>query len=333
MEDSRLAYVYGWFASGKSTLLRLLDGHPELAVVPIHDQFISGYESHLSMAQNEIVEQPVSIAEFKTDVLAHTEYNRFQDFHYNCSGTVAGSVEDIFDPDDSSFDYYDFEQSWTDDMMSGQNSSIQQTLYGILRSFFENWERYDFNPEKCSYFVGLGHPREKNMASLVENFDDSKVIYVHRDSRDCIASLSTYSNTVEDYLRRGEIYDIEALYDAVASLQARHPDQVHIVEFDELIFNTVEAMNDIDEFLDIAPDSCLETPTYCGTHLAEYEDEYIGNVQEEWEQTFSEREKQLANLQMGQSVDAPVDVRLEHSLVSLRRALSRIKNTGTDILA
>jgi len=325
MADQDLVYVYGWFASGKSTLQRLLDGHPQLAVSPIHDKFLWGFSGAPTNQNTVNFDDSCTISKFKERVLSTTGYNQLHDFHYDI-GTLSGYVENVYDPEDDSFEYYEFEDDWIREILLADKPSHQQVLFAIFDSLFKNWGNYDYSPSRCDYFVGMGFPRNKNMNYLLREFDNGKMIYVYRDPRDCIASLSRTSISVGEYLKRGEIYKINEFHTAARQLRDRYPQRVHFVDFDDLIFNTTSTMEGISEFLDIESDPLLSTPTYCGNELERYEREYLGRVQETWESNFSDEEKQLADLQMHQETETSVSVKILDKLIDTRYLLNKIKN-------
>jgi hypothetical protein len=109
-----VTYVLGNPASGKSTLMRLLDGHPDLAVSPVQDTLIGALTSHNSNQKITDVtnENILDIIYFRRK-LSHTGYYKLEANQIGSLRTGAGASRESAGYEYlSGFDFYDFERDW-----------------------------------------------------------------------------------------------------------------------------------------------------------------------------------------------------------------------------
>jgi|GEM_PF-5710430 len=254
-----LVQVDGWSGSGKSVLMYLLDGHPELYAHPFHDllQFLFRkpitnedwlrhkdiWELRKSMAQNTLyfrsenfIRQGKYIIEYKSGV--QLDYALTNDF----STIDKRIIEDILSNDE-----------WTPD--------------SLLRAFYSSFQ-YNLIPsqEPIDKFAFMGGWRGKdNLTSFAKLYPNSKQIVVKRSIKDTIAIQTgrkpveidfrskDYNNkSVTDLLKRGEVQAYQKYYSRLERMSKDDPERVLIIDFDQLIKNRTQVMEDVCQFLDIS---------------------------------------------------------------------------------
>lgn len=313
MSQPGLLYLYGWGGSGKSTLARLLDGHPELAVMPFHDTLINSYAlpDRTEILADDRNESLFDIVSFRQEYLVNSKYYELQRIHEGVPSRQDPSAEDSTSFSLSGFDFYDFEREWIHRLNQGGDFSHERVLLTILQTLFESWEGYPYDPDRCEYFVGFGCIREYPMRFLLENFSESKIIFIRRDPRGIIATdgaRDTSGRTVDELLQTGWIYRIESQYRYAKNLASEFPDRIHFITFEELVLNTAACIDRISQFLGIEPTGTLEVPTYGGREIeTETGAGYIGQINDRWEDILTEKQQRIANLQMESADTSSID--------------------------
>ncbi len=334
MEGTRLLYLYGGTGSGKTVLLRLLDGHPEVAVTPIHDKFPEAFaRSNLDgfpveRTTSQIAgDRHLDLHRFQT-ALTESRYNRLQGAHHGRPVRFAASSRDLQGRPMAGFDFYAFEETWIDRVYQRADMDPHAILYEIFDSLFAHWDRYPYDSDTCKYFVGLGAPNPRSITYTLEHWPEARVVFLRRDPRGCIASKAqkVEEATAYDLLRRGRMYNVRAMNDIARTLQDRYQNRVKIVEFDELILNSETVMDDIRTFLRIEHDSILERATFCGEDLDSYNQDYIGQINDQWSDLLTADEKRLASLQLGNP--SPGDFR-PRVLLHFTESLLRLRLQST----
>lgn len=347
MIQNKLLYIHGWHVSGKTTLAKLLDGHNQLAVMPYHDILPSAFEK----ASRDQIPYDVAAREFQRNIistqrihqiLSKSRYHRFQSFNYGRPVKLVASSEEVRETTLGEFNFCEFERAWIERVNSDiQDNTVSITFDDILQiiieEFFRHWNSYPYDQKKCEYFVGYGEKRSKPMEYLLENHKGSKVIFIRRDPRGCIASKSPKPETnqsVFDLLQTGAIYEIERLFRDVRNLKQKYTKRLMVISFEDLIVNTDETITDIANFLDIENQQILTTPTFRGQDIGE--EDHIGEIQDTWRDMLSRQETEIAELQMGErgllSVN-PQYWRFYFHAETMRRVEKFVKKIGIEPLA
>jgi hypothetical protein len=307
MGEKQLLYIYGEATSGKTTLLRLLDGHPEVAVTPIHDKLPSAFAcSNLNRFPVERRSRAIDgtrlldLHRFQT-ALSKSRYNRFQGAHHGRPVRFTASSSDLQGQSMSEFDFYKFEERWIENVNKKSNPRLHDILFEIFDSLFAHWGRYPYDRDTCRYFTGLGAPNPESLTYTLENWPTARVVFMQRDPRGCVASKAEKINdtTAYDLLKQGLLYKVLAMEATAKALRERYPDRLQIVEFEELILESEQVVDDVRQFLDIADDPILRRATFCGDKLDDYNQQYIGEINDRWHDLLTADEKRLANLQLG----------------------------------
>lgn len=338
VQNKHLLYLYGGTASGKTTLLRLLDGHPEVAVTPLHDKLPDAFsQSNLNRFPVERTAMMINgtrlldLHRFQT-ALTKSRYNRLQEIHHGRPVRFAASSSDIQGQSMDRFDFYAFEEQWVNEVNEIENINLHDIIYHIFDSLFIHWEQYPYNHEECKYYVGLGAPNPNSIKYTLKNWPKAKIICVQRDPRGCIAAKAQkVEDSAYDLLKSGRIYNVKSINDCALEMRRNYPDRVKVIQFEDLILNSDTVIKEVQSFLEIVDDPILAKPTYCGENLESYEQNYIGEINDKWDDLLSNDERRLANLQLQQYKYS--DLRLRPVLDYLKAAMilrlqSILSNTG-----
>jgi hypothetical protein len=199
------------------------------------------------------------------------------------------------------FDFYDFEEQWINRINERVDVEFHMILYEIFDALFTHWEQYPYDPCQCRYFVGLGAPNPESIAYTLEHWPAARVVFVRRDPRGCIASKAqkVEGSSAYNLMLQGRLYNAKAMNETAAELREQYPDRMMIVEFEDLILQSKSVINEVQTFLDITDDAILERATFCGESLDSYNENYIGDINDDWDNLLSLNEMQLASLQLG----------------------------------
>ncbi len=335
--DKNIVYVFGNDASGKSVLMRMLDGHPELAVTPYHDKLTSIARSIDQITYDEVTGEFLDIEKFQKHNLSQTAYHRLQAFHHGRPTRIAETTKGIQIDLLEDFNYYKFEEAWVNNIIQNDNISVEALIKEIFETFFQHWDAYPYNPDKCRYFVGMGKSSVTDIMNTLNQFDNSKLIFIERDPRGCVGTKGKRStNPVGTYdrIKRGEIYKSSEINKKARELSKKHPNRVHIITFKDLITQADNCVDTALEFLELGDHPAVSEPTYCGDEIEGYRDKYLGQIVDDWESLLSTKEKSLAELQLGLTPSNKTDLRvyLTHYRIFLQILLKKhIKKLGTQI--
>ena len=300
-ENMNTVHICGWNATGKGVLAKLLDGHPELAVMPFDDSLASAFaqirdSQELSYSTNSDV---FNLGRFNQAVAeSWCRYHRIQSGHHGLPLRLAPSVENIQLRTFEGFDFYEFEEDWVSEVNTLESFDPYTIMLEIYHSFFSHWNLYPYNQEKTKYYVGFGGKDIDEIEYLIKN--DAKVIFAYRDPRGIIASIGDKDIKEKDtigYLNDGLIYSIRSYHNKMFEYLEKYPSNVHVVSFEDLITEHEPTIESVRDFLQINKDSIINEPTLCGEKLPNIE--YIGKINDKWEDIMSEDERRIANLQLG----------------------------------
>lgn len=327
--DTKLCYIYGPAASGKGILCRLLDGHSNLSVTPIHDTFPKLLED---FNPGDVEEKMLFYRLRKS--LTKTRYYLFEDFaHHRSLQTEISAKSRPEEPIE--LDFYQMEQDWTAEVNTGTRTV--EVIKSIFHSFFENITDYSYERSSCQYYIGMGAITSSPMEKLIKEDRDSKIIFIDRDPRAVVASKGSRPNrSIEDFIRKGLVFKTKKHLYKARNLKRKHPNRVLIIHFEDLILNSEQTMDDISEFLDIKPEKILYTPSFYNKELTPKSD-YIGEIKDDWKELVSKDERCALDLQSGR---IPAGINMHgielymNSLIriSIEQTYEIMKDSGKKIL-
>lgn len=294
-------HICGWNATGKGVLAKLLDGHPELAVMPFDDSLASAFaqiqdSQELRYSTNSDM---FHLGRFDQAVAkSKCRYRRIQSGHHGLPLRLAPSVENIQLRAFEGFDFYEFEEDWVSEVNALESFDAYTIMSEIYRSFFSHWESYPHDREKNKYYVGFGGKDIDEIEFLIKN--DAKVIFTYRDPRGIIASIGDKDIKNKDimgYLKGGQIYSIRSYHSRMFELSEKYPNNIHVVSFEDLITEHESTVESVRDFLQINENPIIDEPTLCGETLPNVK--YVGSINDKWENMMSKDEQRIANMQLG----------------------------------
>jgi len=326
--------IDGWWGSGKSTLKGLLDGHPSLQVSPVQDSLIGG----LALDETKSSWMKYRDIEFYRHFLASkTNYYRIEKF------ADCGSV--IFQPNATTSHYLDFHFDFI-----GFDKAIKDTLYhmdqwsshDIIESFYSNFFRFwtDYPTRECDQmWVTMEANKDNTPDFLLSQDIDFKYIYVDRATEGTISTrykrtpipgfsaTDKYSqSTLEQFIESGEVLRICRKRKSMIKLASLYPANFAVFRLEDIVTNTDKISIDLAEFLKISHIPLLSEFTYCGKKFAG-SNEYLGRLNDDYEQIFSKMEITLLRQEMARAEEPSKAIRSRPRLCNhLKNYWKRIHN-------
>jgi hypothetical protein len=340
MSDPEPVYLFGEKATGKSTLSRLFDGHPELAVSPLHDYLVdafarAGPDRDVWIEENG--DRFLNNNKFRR-ILSSSGYYKWQDAAIRGWYDYPSVAGEYMRFQLESLDFCEFESTWLERINDGPVPEFQDILRIIYDSFFDCWGNYDYDRETCEYFVSWSYVFETSpIEYLLEAYDGSKAIFIERDPRGVVAAKAAdRSDDLREILTEGKIFDMLEFYADVRELQQEYPDRLRIIAFEDLILNPSDIIEELRAFLDVSPDPVLDEVTFCGEEI-EMDTPHFGKINDDYEEILSQSEKRIVDLHIGESTI--LSARPGESYVYARsyanwrkrRAWDRLKSVGISI--
>ena len=295
MTNKNLLYVYGPSASGKGVLMRLLDGHPELAVHTNHDKLPKGITEMQSLSEIK----PSIYFQRVRKALCNTGYYRFEDNHHERKIGFATEAEEYNKAGhEVNIDFYKAEKEWTEQVVKDRPETKSEIIRIIFEGIFRNWSRYPYQPTKCRYYVGMGSPKPGPMEKMVKDDKQTKLMFLYRDPRAVVASHGGRpGKSVDTDIKNNRVLRIQNLIRTANRLSERFGDRVKIVSFRNLILRTNQTMSEVADFLNIEDSDLLRQPSFCGSKLPR--GRYVGEIKDDWEEILSTRQRCAVDLQAG----------------------------------
>lgn len=294
-----IVLIDGEGASGKTVLRSLLDGHPQLSVLPTHDMIVDTLVSYPPdfpwLAYRDIP--------YLRRLLAASSYYQLEQLAVTGSIEIDISVSDrITVPFD--FDFWRFEADWIGQMARESNWTVSAIIEAIHKSYVTVAEGRE---REVKGHVGVGFDDPATPARLFEHIPDARLMYLHRSAEGILAARARRRSsdrdmfsrvndelTVEELLRRDKVRKIRNRLAAVRQLVRKRPDQVQIIDFEELVLDTAGTMRQVADFLGIDFTPGLQASTLIGHPLrSQAGDTYVGRVLDRPEELLSAREHAL----------------------------------------
>jgi Sulfotransferase family len=303
-----IVLIDGEGGSGKMVLRSLLDGHPQLAVAPIHDKIVDTLADY-PPADDWLGHRDTT---YLRQLLARSSYYDLE--KYAARGgmdfEIAASRGRVRIP--LRLDFPRCDATW----MRRVRELAAWDLGGVVREVFAAIREscLDAPPaERLAGCVGVGFDRARTRATYLEQYPDGKLIYLSRPVEDIMASRlhrqpiqgETTSAGLRDvdlrsFLESGKIGRIQARLRAVRALAARAPDRVLVVEFDELVCDTERVMRGVAAFLQIPFAGCLTRPTVVGHELVTPAGEsYVGGRLDQASRMLTDEQRHLVAVEAG----------------------------------
>lgn len=296
-------YIFGEKATGKSTLSRLFDGHPELAVTPLHDYLVEAFAGagpDRDIWIEEDGEQFLNSNKFRR-ILSKSGYYKWLDASIRGWYDYPSVAGEYMRFQLESLDFCAFEDTWLDRINEGPAPEFEEILQIIYDSFFTCWGNYDYDPERCEFFVSWSYVSETaSIEYLLEEYDGSKAIFIERDPRGILAAKAAdRSDDLWELLTDGSVFDMLGFFEAVRELEEEYADRLRIIEFEDLILNPSETIEELRDFLGVSPDPILDEVTFCGEKI-EMETPHFGRINDDYDEILNGRERRIVELHIGE---------------------------------
>lgn len=298
-----LINIDGWFGSGKSVLMFLLDGHPDVFCSPVHDYSFCAFLNQSD--QHDWVQ--TKHVEILRKALARTQFFKLEKFFWDKEMTFEFSSNEIMSLP-CRYDYYEFDRHFVHslmDMKTWKIESIVDTLYASLsqKTFRETQERC----QSPTRFATAGNPLFfEQYENFPARFPRGKTVMVRRNVENIIATRSNrkarpedfktkqfFSDSFEKRIDDGEVEDVLHYYGEYSKLMKKHPDTFYVVEFDDLILDTQNAMDRVAGFLNLKSHPCLTTASFGGVELSYNGKKYIGQENDRIEELLTKDERMI----------------------------------------
>jgi hypothetical protein len=286
--------------SGKQTLLYLLDGHPDLLVNFIHDQFLLSLESiqkdtNLDLDSDLVINDDLkkkdifihsvkknkklqlSIIDFIKSIyksnIAHLERLSFLKLMPNYFSIYNKSYLDFH------FNYSQFYENLKSKVFKKKIISLEEVYNIYIDCFSESWENgknLNFNK---SYFVTKLSNHINSIKFVLEEGFDCKIIYIQRDliglSKSRALNLMKLNNLGSNYLDSYfdfviNSYFIEKIINnekIIEELIKKYPSKICKTSLERLIKDTNHEMIKIYNFIGVNSNLALTFPSYLGNKI------------------------------------------------------------------
>lgn len=256
---------------GKSVLLSLFDGHPEINIVPIHDKFFFALRSRYDKSSHDF--RPILRDLSKSGYINYKQLAADGKIEFFLSSNKLDVVDVPFD-----IDPFELERRFVEKL-----KTLDWDRVSITGAFYDAYiELLSLQRKKYLAFMGVDN--------FYKNFDfqlscpDAKTIFVLRDP---LSVVYTKLNRVLPHSKkllyskfRAASFLIRetirvASFDARAVKLSERDSRCMCVRFENLMETKATAMSDIIQFLSIEDTSILKNPSILGVDLVKGKISYV----------------------------------------------------------
>lgn len=244
-------FIHGYSKSGTSLLVALLDGHPDINVIPEESDYFDG----IYFLVKQFIKSDKLNLEQKIDIIYYqlTHSTHIKNF-------FEGKNEN--DPR-GNFDYRDFDTTAFEETFKAylkQSGISHQHVFDALAKAYIVGTKKSANQKYWLEKTPYHDLNVSNREQLLNNhFDHYKVIHIFRDPRD---NYLAYSKKRPEL----SIYDICFEWKRISNLALKWKKKEHnlIIRYEDLVLKTEETMKQILAFLSLKSDDCIYEPTKNG---------------------------------------------------------------------
>jgi hypothetical protein len=274
----RYINVSAWGGAGKSVLVSLFDGHPDIAINAMHDKtpFIlkESYPSAEKLGDFRPILRDLTLGGYINFQLLSVDGK--VDVH------LSSSDQDVLKvPCD--FDYYSFEKRWLNKLRNIDGWSKKNITNLIYDSYIEQ----QYPQADKNYLTVMGVPDAQETIRFTESFENSYVLAIRRPIKSILSTKLNrtlrYSEelNISSIRRHGflimESYRIARFDVSMELLSQRIPHRVKVVCFDEMVTATHETINTLLDFMQLDRHNNCYNPTFFGHELKNDRVSYIGH--------------------------------------------------------
>lgn len=262
--------IDGFWASGKTVLRSLLDGHSKLKVSPSQESIISSFQRNSKKSIFFVTKDIRLIREYLID-----------SYYYNLEHEAkVGYLSSDLKKKKINFDFYEFEKYWTGKLRNidkWNNEKIINTIYSSVIKFYYKTKDFPLNDKKvfvednnfsCHKFF-LDEIKESKLIVTKRSISDNLVSLLNRDIILNDYKTEGYRKYSFNYLVRAQHFPIRINnnYKITEKLKKEFPGRIYECDFKNLIYHTEDEMKKISNFLDIPYENILSKPTHFGESI------------------------------------------------------------------
>lgn len=268
--------IAGAKASGKSIVRGILDGHPEVFASPFHELLTLGFD--LSVKNHDGLENR-DIQWLRESVLTKTKYHQLERMarQGHCYLDLGNGLPERINFE---FDFYRFDKQWVDDLFQQESWNVGMVLSALARNFRDHF-KFPRLDRDSHLFATCSDGFSSTLTSFFDAFDSGKMIFVKREIKDVIGALCCRSKVpgdfrsrhfsrrtaLETYLTKDFVETTAALFATATELKKRYPDNVLLLNFDEVFDDPDRIIFQIRDFLDISNAESLSEFTVLGKQI------------------------------------------------------------------
>lgn len=249
--------INSYIRSGGSLLARLLDGHPDLYVLPVE----------MSYSKRKVLFPNVSdnVNSFN-DLVQEMNLERT----FNKLDQNAVISKDPYGKQRIEFSYSTFLDGVKKRLNDYGAIKLSHAVAAIYESFFENWNALDSSKndkqEKYGYVNHLSAMCYGDYAEFFDSFPEGKIIQTIRDPRSWYASVKTHIGIKDDqplFLVFAMHLWVESNIRGLIAAKLKS-DRYSIIRYEDLVVDLDNTLNEVCKSLNIEYNEILKHPTMGG---------------------------------------------------------------------
>jgi hypothetical protein len=295
--------IDGEGGSGKMVLRSLLDGHPELSVLPVHDKIVDAlcdYPGDVNwLGERDTV--------YLRELLGTTYYYMLEKLSLKGYLEFSMSADDYLDIH-ADFDFHEFDSSWTRRLFQEREWDLELIVRLIHEAFQESLRSGGKDVESLRGYVGVGFDKPDIGTRFLKAYPTGKLLYMFRSVEGILASrafrkkidgeATSHVISIEQLLRKNKIGKIHARQQRIRELSLENPDRIMVVDFESLVENTEETMRGIASYLGREFLPILTIGTVLGQEMvAPSGRKYVGKILDRPDDLLSGYHKTLIQLE------------------------------------
>lgn len=326
-------FISGISGSGKGLLRTLLDGHGSIVNCPFQgygynfiddnfDRFIRRSRPYATLSRLDQFNKTVITIENNKVTIGELfrsfarSYGEIVDASISKKIRAASSAEgEVFV--DFELDVHEFNRIIYG-CFNNKDYSIGEVFSVFSNALVSSWSNISIDKEDIKYFSQSSHNGIDVVRNIMKRMPESKIIIVDRDPIDLVytnakkAVLKRYGlhgfqkileardsfifvNTFSRYLlSSGYIKKVNEFKSFVSSVE--EDKRVHVVDFEKLVHETVQAMSEIAIFLGINYEDCMARATLNSVDIESDDNNFIGQINDRSDDYVSGIKKVLLNL-------------------------------------
>lgn len=285
--------IDGWAAAGKGALWSLLDGHKDIFVNPIHDF------THCALFQE------ITHNNFRK-LLTETEYYKleklskigFDPIDFGAKKTIKNNFN---------FDFYKFDKIMAEilsDPVEKKDINIFLNLY--MQTFIGSYKNKTYCVDDLKYFASMGNYYHWESYKDSELMKCIRTIFVLRAPEGIIAARINrekraidskdshqFAPSFKQLMSVGDVEAICAYNELICFMEKQFPENVMVLDFEDLVINTDATMRRVAKFLSIEFDPVLCIATRDGQPISSGDTSFVGKVNDDpdiilsfWQKNF-----------------------------------------------